>query len=769
MKRLIFVILFFLPVMLSAQWENVGPEGAILYSLDSPQPGIFYAGGYGTGLWKSTDNGNSWSLASFVYETPIWDICASHQDPNLIFVLTAELSGWGYGETNLYKSTDGGVTWNPCSNPDVLTWPILVHPENDRLILACDAQGGAGYKSTDGGGTWTQLPFSEYAQSFGVHPLSPNIVFAGCGGYGGAAQIYKSTDYGATWTLVFQPTYGGICHAFAFDPVDTNIVYSTYNMYGYGSYLLKSTDRGESWAIGDSVAGWVRELSIDKNDANLMLAACVGGGVYKSTDGGLNWYPSNSGIQVPYACEIVQDPDSSFTYYIPNVQGFYKTTNAGLYWSQFQSGLRAVYADGIAFDPNDENTIYIASMANGVFKTTDGGDTWTLGHQGITDLRLSDVAVDPNNPQRVYTAHSPGHEYWAPTPKFFRSTDGGLTWEYTTNVWHVYGSTGCAKILVGSTSAIYFLSQSTSNFGDRDAQLFRSTDFGTNFSEPMDSIVGWNSGITMDDSENVYLCMSGSYSTSHFGAVGKSCDGGYSYTTFAPLGPYTGSAVDVYESDTNFAIYGDLGGNVYKTDNGGNFWYLLGNFVKPVFNVCFAPNISNRVVVGVGNPSHAYYVYYEIAPYDSGKIYYTDNGGVSWTELDSLPNHHLNRLVMPDDSTIYVTTRGGVYRYRFPSQGVTENERKPIMSFVSNITPNPFKRSAVISYSVSSSQTINISIYDITGRKVKTLVKGRKERGFYKANWEGTDDFGKKLPTGVYFVRLTASDESFTKKVILLR
>ena len=199
MKRLTFLILFFLPVMLSAQWENVGPEGAILYSLDSPQPGIFYAGGYGTGLWKSTDNGNSWSLTSSVYETPIWDICASHQDPNLIFVLTAELSGWGYGETNLYKSTDGG-----------------------------------------------------------------------------------------------------------------------------------------------------------------------------------------------------------------------------------------------------------------------------------------------------------------------------LTWEYTTNVWHVYGSTGCAKILVGPTSAIYFLSQSTSNFGHRDAQLFRSTDFGTSFSEPMDSIESWNSGITIDDSENVYLCMYDSYSTSHF-------------------------------------------------------------------------------------------------------------------------------------------------------------------------------------------------------------------------------------------------------------
>jgi hypothetical protein len=83
--------------------------------------------------------------------------------------------------------------------------------------------------------------------------------------------------------------------------------------------------------------------------------------------------------------------------------------------------------------------------------------------------------------------------------------------------------------------------------------------------------------------------------------------------------------------------------------------------------------------------------------------------------------------------------------------------------------PNPFNWSTVIEYSLSVSSSVTLNIYDLTGRLVKTLVEGPREPGHYSIGWNGKDDAGRQVASGVYFYRLKAGDFVDTKRLILLR
>ncbi|MGQ9464721.1 MAG: T9SS type A sorting domain-containing protein [bacterium] len=85
------------------------------------------------------------------------------------------------------------------------------------------------------------------------------------------------------------------------------------------------------------------------------------------------------------------------------------------------------------------------------------------------------------------------------------------------------------------------------------------------------------------------------------------------------------------------------------------------------------------------------------------------------------------------------------------------------------IRPNPIKNNAEIYYEIDSSGNINLSLYDITGRKVKSFINGSFEKGCYKLNWDRTDDTGRRLSEGVYFLRMDNQTKTFNQKIIVLR
>ncbi|MCK4549996.1 MAG: T9SS type A sorting domain-containing protein, partial [Candidatus Krumholzibacteria bacterium] len=84
-------------------------------------------------------------------------------------------------------------------------------------------------------------------------------------------------------------------------------------------------------------------------------------------------------------------------------------------------------------------------------------------------------------------------------------------------------------------------------------------------------------------------------------------------------------------------------------------------------------------------------------------------------------------------------------------------------------TPNPFNPVTTIKFTVPEDSDVNLSVYDVAGRRVKTLVKGHHKADFYRVTWDGTNNNGSRVASGVYFYRLMAGKNVMSKKMVLLR
>ena len=87
--------------------------------------------------------------------------------------------------------------------------------------------------------------------------------------------------------------------------------------------------------------------------------------------------------------------------------------------------------------------------------------------------------------------------------------------------------------------------------------------------------------------------------------------------------------------------------------------------------------------------------------------------------------------------------------------------------------PNPFEKITEIRYQIGvdsrQKAVVSMNIYDVTGRLVRTLVNELQEPGYYNVSWDGKDDFGKAVPSGIYFYRLEAGDFTGMRKMVIMR
>jgi flagellar hook assembly protein FlgD len=83
--------------------------------------------------------------------------------------------------------------------------------------------------------------------------------------------------------------------------------------------------------------------------------------------------------------------------------------------------------------------------------------------------------------------------------------------------------------------------------------------------------------------------------------------------------------------------------------------------------------------------------------------------------------------------------------------------------------PNPFNPSTEIAFSLEQSSTINLTIFNVLGQKVKVLAEGSKQAGTHTLSWDGRDEMGAAVSTGLYFYKLTDGNNSVTKKMALMK
>ena len=262
------------------RWRDIGPfrGGRTVGAAGIPdQPNVFYIGVNNGGVWKTDDFGRTWK--------PIFDdqptgsigaIALAPSDPNIIYVGSGEglqRPDLSVGD-GMYKSTDAGKTWRHLGLRDAQQIPaILVDPRNpNRLFVAAlghpygpNAERGV-FRSTDGGQTWQKVLYKDErtgAIDLAFDPRNPQTVYAVLwqaqqgpwenGAFSGPnSGLFKSTDGGTTWNPLTGglPTFaqGGLGRiGIAIAPTDPNRMYALVEARGEAGGVYRSDDAGANW------------------------------------------------------------------------------------------------------------------------------------------------------------------------------------------------------------------------------------------------------------------------------------------------------------------------------------------------------------------------------------------------------------------------------------------------------------------------------------------------------------------------------------------
>lgn len=432
----------------AGHWNDLGVPSVTILAVDPRNSSTLYGANSNT-LNKSTDGGLTWSKPGSGLPGSCGPVSASFViDPgntNTLYTAcqTTNLEGGG----GLFKSTDGGATWNPASSglPVVQDSPNDPWPPSVRVhVLAIDpvhpgtahrpalgrsyrppalyavigtfvANGGGLYQSTDGAASWnavnSSLPGSLFIDSIAVDPRNPNTLYVA-----GNTGIFRSTDGAASWTRAFNLL--NVWNV-AIDPQDSGTVYAL-NDRG----ILKSTDGGGSWSVVSPEApvypwavGWLVVAPVEGGPSTI-YAGGDARGVFRSLDGGSTWTRANSGLFATSIDSLMIDSRNPPTVYAGvGGAGVYRSTDGAASWfaTPVLAGL-SVFT--LANDQQGTGALY-AAAPDGLYRSIDGGAGWVQLPVAPSGTVLATpgypLAVDTRNPGTVYSGG-------------FKSMDGGASW-----------------------------------------------------------------------------------------------------------------------------------------------------------------------------------------------------------------------------------------------------------------------------------------------------------------------------------------------------
>ena len=422
------------------RWRCIGPHrgGRTVGATGVPgQPNVFYIGVNNGGVWKTNDYGHTWK--------PIFDdqptgsigaLAVAPSNPDVVYVG----SGEGLQRPDLstgdgmYKSTDAGKTWKHLALRDgQQIGAIIVDPRDpNRLLVAVlghpygpNEERGV-FRSTDGGETFQKVLYKDEntgAIALAFDPSNPQTVYADlwAGRQGpwenGAWQgpqsgLFKSTDGGSTWRKLttglptFEQGLGRI--GFCIAPSNPNRMYAAVDASPQVGGVYRSDDAGESWKrVSNDARPWGRgsdfaELKADPKNADVVYSANVV--TWRSTDAGQNWSGFRGAPGGDDYHTIWINPDNPQIILLASDQGAIVTVNGGQTWSSWYNQPTAQFYHVITDNrfpywvyggQQESGSVGIASRGN------DGQITFREWHPvGVEEYGY--VAPDPLNPNIIY-------------------------------------------------------------------------------------------------------------------------------------------------------------------------------------------------------------------------------------------------------------------------------------------------------------------------------------------------------------------------------
>jgi photosystem II stability/assembly factor-like uncharacterized protein len=402
-------------------WSPVGPPGGPLDAIvvDPVNPRNLFAGTEQGGVYRSSDGGTTWTLASSGLTDPTVNALAlDPAHPSTLYAGTN--GGLPVSRAGLFKTTDGGAHWAP-SNTGLPSGRavrgIAIDPSNSARLLVALAGNGI-YESDDQGATWTSRSSGLTVlvmNSVAIDPRDPSIAWAGAYGL-----VFKTVDGGATWTEADAGLPSTSMDALLPDPAQSGRVFA-----GTGQGIFVTTDGGAHWAASSAGMPTLPEIfAVVRAADGALYATDYNSGVYRSTDSGAHWVPVNMGLPAPYGYwALAVDPGQpSLVYLTTDAFGgtVFRTTDAGAHWSVSGGGISALWVNAVAVDPRRDTTFFAGTFGSGVYRTLDGGLTWEPSDR--QDLPVEALLVDPFDTSIVFAAVQRD-------AGIFRSQDEGATWK----------------------------------------------------------------------------------------------------------------------------------------------------------------------------------------------------------------------------------------------------------------------------------------------------------------------------------------------------
>jgi len=172
-------------------------------------PDIIFVGAPGAGLWKSTNGGLTWAISgtdALTTRIGISSIAIDQANPNIMYIATGDADGWDTPSIGLFKSTDGGATWNTTgltyTSPNKQLSRVLIHPTNSNIILVSGTDGV--YRSTDAGATFTLTFSGMTVRDMEFKPTDPSTVYIS------GNAFWKSTNNGVSFTQITSGVPTGV-------------------------------------------------------------------------------------------------------------------------------------------------------------------------------------------------------------------------------------------------------------------------------------------------------------------------------------------------------------------------------------------------------------------------------------------------------------------------------------------------------------------------------------------------------------------------------